>query len=150
MPRGVYNRTASKKRTYKKREQTYTPLTRDALPRLLTFDNREVLMWDDKFYIEVSPKFETSQEDTKQLNEPPKEKKEKRCGKCHKLGHTGWTCESKKIPKLSDNNDDDDEPPEKAEVTRDQVQELKDQGLNSLRVAQKLNCTLKAVNEHWN
>ena len=107
-------------------------------------------MWDDKFYIEVSPVFEGVHVLVSD-NKPPKdEKKRKQCGKCQKWGHTGWTCESKKIPKLSDNNDDDDEPPEKAEVTRDQVQELKDQGLNSLRVAQKLNCTLKAVNEHWN
>jgi hypothetical protein len=157
MPRGVYDRskkTLQSKRHYKKRVVPVAGI--DAVVRFVVIDNQEVLIWNDRFFQEVAltlKKVGWGQDDeveTERPNKPFKSPKsdhpwKRRCSKCQKTSHRSDHCPTS-TPRVDE--DDADEPIEKHEVTREQVQELHDEGLDALRIAARLHITLAQVKEY--
>jgi hypothetical protein len=85
---------------------------------------------------------------------PQKDRKapKRKCSVCGSTSHRADSCtERKPNDEEEDGDDDDDIETENGskEVTRERIQELKDEGLTSLQVAQRLGCRLSDVNKHW-
>jgi len=70
--------------------------------------------------------------------------KKRHCKSCGKAGHRSDNCPN------GDGTLPPDEPTtHRPEVTKEQVDELKAKGLNSIQVAARLKTTLTEVNKHW-
>jgi len=65
------------------------------------------------------------------------------CKNCGGVGHFAKTCPEK------DGSLPPDEVASRPEITKEQVDELRAKGLDSLRIAAKLHTTLAEVNKHW-
>jgi hypothetical protein len=155
MPRGIYNRKGGK-RKYTKHHAVDDNKLIDS-PRLIYIAGRDVLVWNDRFFIEVYPKawqIKGDEEDAEPEQErAPQDTRSRKagmpmsqrtCGNCGRKGHRRDSC-----PNELDNNNEAEGDERFLEVTRDQVQELKDEGLTSLQVAARLKCRIAEVNKHW-
>ena len=68
------------------------------------------------------------------------------CKICDGYGHFAKTC-PKRAGGLS--SDEVEEEARRPEVTKEQVDELKAKGMNSIQIAAKLRTTLSEINKHW-